>query len=94
MFPIEINKIDYLYSIQCQLTAISRILPSIIAEISSGVNNFSSEPILTFTTGLLSFITTENGKYLMSCWTNGSSNSRPINRLIWNIVSRKMRSTI
>jgi hypothetical protein len=30
----------------------------------------------------------------MSCWTNGSSNSRPINRLIWNIVSRKMRSTI
>jgi hypothetical protein len=43
-----------------------RILASIIAEISSGVNIFSPRLVFTLITGVLYFSITENGRFLMS----------------------------
>ena len=50
-----------------KLTAMSRIFPSTIADISSGVNRFSSLPVFISISGLAFFSTTLNGKCLISC---------------------------
>jgi hypothetical protein len=50
-----------------KLTAISRIFPRIMAEISSGVKFFSSLPEFIWTMGFEFFSTTLNGKCLISC---------------------------
>jgi hypothetical protein len=59
----------------------SRILPSTIAEISSGVKNFCSDPTLMTLVGLDLRSITENGKCFISDCTVGSLKSRPIRRL-------------
>ncbi len=67
-------------------TAISRILPSTIAEISSGSKYFCSDPTWTTIVGLDLRSITVNGKCFISDWTVGSLNSRPIRRLTSNMV--------
>ena len=76
------------------LTAISRILPRTMAEISSGVKSFCSLPVLIWMIGFEFFSMTLNGKCLMSCWTLGSLKSRPMRRLASKTVSRKRQVEI
>uniref|UniRef100_A0A147BNQ5 Uncharacterized protein n=1 Tax=Ixodes ricinus TaxID=34613 RepID=A0A147BNQ5_IXORI len=73
-------------------SAVSFILVSTMALISSGLNFFRSPLNSTLILGLPASLSTLKGQCLRSSWILGSSNFRPISRLASNTVFSGLRA--